>query len=176
MSTKQLTTRGKKAPPRSEPGRALSSRLGAGQGSGASASPVMKLWFSVEPFVSIVSRHVKVSDKARQAIMRDLTEVLGHAEVQLLTLTDALSGERPGQDGESDAVLTTEQAAQVAGVSRPFMVKLIDTGAVKLHQKVGNQRRVLRSAVVRWRADERSRQAKSLRRLAEDLDEEIFSS
>jgi len=61
-------------------------------------------------------------------------------------------------------------------VSRPFMAKLIDTGAVALHQKVGNQRRVLRSAVLRWRADERSRQAKALKRLGEGLDEEIFSS
>ena len=56
------------------------------------------------------------------------------------------------------------------------MANLIDSGAVELHQKVGNQRRVLRSAVVRWRADEQSRQAKSLKRLAKDLDEEIFSS
>ena len=108
--------------------------------------------------------------------MRDLAEVLGHADVQLLTSTDALVGERPQQVREADPVLTTEQAAQVVGVSRPFMAKLIDTGAVELHHKVGNQRRVLRSAVLRWRTDERSRQAKALKRLAEDLDEEITSS
>ncbi len=64
----------------------------------------------------------------------------------------------------------------MVGVSRAFMAKLIDSGAVELHQKVGNQRRVLRSVVARWQAAERSRQAKSLKRLAGDLDEEIFSS
>ena len=176
MSTKQLTTGPKRAPASSAPGRAPSSRGGVGLGSGVSALPVMKLSFSVEPFVSIVSRHVKVSEKARQGIVRDLAEVLGHADVQLLTSTDALIEERPQQVREADAVLTTEQAAQVVGVSRPFMAKLIDTGAVALHQKVGNQRRVLRSAVLRWRADERSRQAKALKRLGEGLDEEIFSS
>lgn len=141
----------------------------------SSALPVLKLSFSVEPFVSIVRRHVRVSEKARQAIERDLAEVLEHAGVQLLTASDALVGERAAQVQEADPVLTTEQAAKMVGVSRPFMAKLIDSGAVELHHKVGNQRRVLRSAVVRWRAEERSRQAKAMKRLAEDLDGEIFS-
>ena len=130
--------------------------------------PAIKLSFSVAPFVSIVERHVKVSEKARLAIARDLAEALGQADVQLLA-----ASERQSQD---DAILTTEQAARLAGVSRPFMVKLIDTGAVALHQKVGNQRRVLRSAVLRWQQAERTRQTQSLKRLAQDLDEEIFSS
>lgn len=56
------------------------------------------------------------------------------------------------------------------------MVKLIDSGVVELHHKVGNQRRVLRSAVASWQAGERTRQAKVLKRLSNDLDEEIFSS
>src|SRR3546814_8339619 len=56
------------------------------------------------------------------------------------------------------------------------MAKLIDSGVVEQHQKVGNQRRVLRSAVTRWQEAERSRQAKALQRLSKDLDEEIFSS
>lgn len=137
---------------------------------------VLKVSFSVEPLVSIVSRHVKVSGKARQAITRDLTEALRHADVQLLASSGSLIGERSDQAKKADPVLTTEQAAQLVCVSRPFMANLIDSGAVELHQKVGNQRRVLRSAVVRWRADEQSRQAKSLKRLAKDLDEEIFSS
>ena len=131
--------------------------------------PAIRLSFSVAPFVSIVERHVKVSEKARQAIARDLAEVLGHADVQWLSASER----QPPQD---DAILTTEQAARLAGVSRPYMVKLIDTGAVALHQKVGNQRRVLRSAVLRWQQAERARQTQSLKRLAQDLDEEIFSS
>lgn len=179
MRSKQLTARTNKAPAGSVPGRASPSRVNVGpkaKSGNGSALPVMKLSFSMAPFVSIVSRHVKVSAKARQAIERDLAEVLGHADVQLLTSTEALIGERPRQAREADPVLTTEQAAQLVGVSRPFMAKLIDSGAVELHQKVGNQRRVLRSAVARWRAGERARQASSLKRLAEDLDEEIFSS
>lgn len=138
------------------------------------ASPVVQLSFAVEPFVSIVQRHVKVSPKARQAIARDLAEALGRADVQLFS---AAASARMGSANEEapDAVLTTEQAAQLAGVSRPFMVKLIDSGAVELHQRVGNQRRVLRSAVEHWQESERKRQTKSLKRLAKDLDEEIFA-
>ena len=132
--------------------------------------PVVRLSLSVEPLVSIVQRHVKVSEKARRAIQHDLAELLGRADVQLLMDAGPVEGVAP------DTVLTTEQAAQLAGVSRPHMVKLIDSGMVELHQKVGNQRRVLRSAVERWQATERKRQAQALKRLVVDLDEEILAS
>lgn len=75
-----------------------------------------------------------------------------------------------------DPVLTTEQAAQLVGVSRPYMVKLIDSGAVALHMMAGNRRRVRRSAVICWHTAERTRQAKALKHLATDLDKEVFST
>jgi excisionase family DNA binding protein len=133
---------------------------------------MLKLSLAVEPLVSIVQRHVKVSEKARRAIARDLTQALGQADVQLLV--GGTTAAHPS--GSSDPVLTTEQAARLAGVSRPYMAHLIDTGAVALHKMVGKQRRVLRSAVSDWQQAERTRQAKSLKRLARDLDEEIFST
>lgn len=135
--------------------------------------PFVALSFSVEPFVSVVQRHVKLSKKARDAITHDLAEVLGRTNVQLIT------GDRthpaPVTD-EADPILTTEEAARLVNVSRPYMVKLIDSGAIALHQKVGNQRRVLRSVVMQWHAKERARQAKALKNLAEGLSEEIFAS
>jgi excisionase family DNA binding protein len=145
-------------------------------GRSASAEPVLRLSFSFEPLVSIIQRHVKVSEKARQAIARDLASALGQADVQLLAAMESAPGLPRPEEQSSDPVLTTEQAARLIGVSRPFMVRLIDSGAVALHQKVGNQRRVLRSAVLGWQQIERERQAKSLKRLAKDLDEEIFPS
>ncbi|OZI64534.1 helix-turn-helix domain-containing protein [Bordetella genomosp. 4] len=132
--------------------------------------PVFELSFDVEPVVSIVRRHVKLSKKADAAITHELVEMLGRATVQLRT------ADHKAKAQEDDPVLTTEQAAQLANVSRPYMAKLIDAGTVALHQKVGNQRRVLRSAVIRWQESERTRQAKALKRLSKDLDEEIFSS
>lgn len=141
----------------------------------ASRVPMVRLSLSVEPLVSIVERHVKVSEKARQAIQRDMAELLVHADVQL-QLEAASPAGRAASVPSADPVLTTEQAAQLAGVSRPYMAKLIDAGVVELHQKVGNQRRVLRSAVEHWQAVERKRQARALKRLAGDLDEEMLAS
>lgn len=136
----------------------------------ARALPVFELSFDVEPVVSIVRRHVKLSKEADAAITHELIEMLGSATVQLRTTDHKVAAHK------DDPVLTTEQAAQLAHVSRPYMAKLIDSGAVQLHQKVGNQRRVLRSAVIRWQEAEQSRQIKALKSLAKDLDEEIFSS
>ena len=138
--------------------------------------PLVKLSLAVEPLVHIISRHVKVSDKARHAIERDLADAFELAGVQLLTSISAPPAKHASAATESDSILSTEQAAQLVGVSRPYMVKLIESGAVELHQMVGNQRRVRRSAVLRWRANERARQAKALKRLAKDLDEELSTS
>jgi len=131
---------------------------------------MFELSFDVSPVISVIRRHVKLSKEADEAIRRDLVDVLNHAVVQL-RLT-----EQQTPACKDDQVLSTEKAAQLAGVSRPYMAKLIDAGVIELHQKVGNQRRVLRSAVLRWQAAERAQQARALKRLAEDLDEEIFSS
>ena len=123
---------------------------------------MMSFSVSLDPMLAIVESHVKLTPAVRQAIRNEWSAVARRAEVV-----------QPSPAAE--AILTTEQAAKEAGVSRPYMVKLIDAGDVELHQMVGNQRRVLSSAVQRWRANERLRQAKALAWLGEDLDEEIFS-
>ena len=111
-----------------------------------------------------------MSAAAKVALEQDLAETLQRAAVQLSTAPQ--TGREV--DDEQDDVLSTEQAAKLLGVSRPFVVKLIDSGVLEMHQRVGNQRRVLKSAALSWRADERARQAKALKRLADDLDGEIF--
>jgi len=129
---------------------------------------VVSFSVAIDPLVAIVGRHVKLSAQVRDAIRRDLAAAFEQPGV---TWRDERSAaELP------DPVLSTEDAAQLAGVSRPFMVKLIDAGRIELHQKVGNQRRVLRSAVLRWQVAERARQSRALRAVAQDLDEEIFGA
>lgn len=145
----------------------------AGRSESARSSSVVKLSLDVGPLVSIIQRHVKLSKKARAAIVHDLAEVLVHTDVQL---EGESANPRSAAVSAVDPVLTTEEAARLVGVSRPFIAKLIDSGEIELHQKVGNQRRVLRSAVTRWQKDERARQTRSLKHLSEDLDAEIFPS
>ncbi len=59
---------------------------------------------------------------------------------------------------EADAAITHE------------LIELLGRATVQLHQKVGNQRRVLRSAVTHWLEDARARQAKAPKRLSKALD------
>lgn len=106
------------------------------------------------------------------AIQRDLFDALQGADVALAASAES----RDVGQTQADTVLSTEQAAKLLGVSRPFVVRLIDDGAIDLHQRVGNQRRVLKSEVLAWQAAERVRQGTALKQLAGDLDDEIFGA
>jgi excisionase family DNA binding protein len=75
----------------------------------------------------------------------------------------------------ADTVLTTQEAADLVGVSRPYIVARIEAGDIPLHQQVGNQRRVLKSAVLTWHRQEQTRRRKALGQLGADLDAEIFA-
>jgi len=56
-------------------------------------------------------------------------------------------------------VITTQGAADILGMSRPFFIKLLDTG-VMAHHRVGNQRRVyLRDVLQYAHKREQERQA-----------------
>jgi len=76
---------------------------------------------------------------------------------------------------EADAVLSTQAAADLVGVSRPYLGARIEAGDIPLHQQVGKQRRVLKSAVLAWSRRQQTRRQKALARLGADLDSEIFA-
>ena len=99
----------------------------------------------------------------------------GAAQEQALEALRQAFSRRFAPAPDPDPVLTTEEAARLVGVSRPYMVKLIDSGAVALHMMAGNRRRVRRSAVVRWHEAERAQQAHALKRRAADRKPEILS-
>lgn len=64
-------------------------------------------------------------------------------------------------------VITTQRAADILGMSRPFFIKLLDSGAMP-HHRVGNQRRVyLRDVLAYGKKRDRERLA-ALDRLARD--------
>lgn len=100
-----------------------------------------------------------------------------------ITLTPALSGllmELLRHIGKGDAVtlvpvskmLTTQQAADILNVSRPFLVSLLDKGAIE-YSLVGRHRRIQADDIFKYKKERGVRRSKALADLAE-LDAEYL--
>jgi excisionase family DNA binding protein len=71
----------------------------------------------------------------------------------------------------NDALLTTQDAADLLHVSRPFLIKLLEREKVGI-QKVGNRRKISFEAIKQLKAKLQSDSEQALRNLAE-LDREL---
>jgi excisionase family DNA binding protein len=116
----------------------------------------------------VVRRHAHPSPSATKLIRRDRLHLLQNSALALATKTSR-------RVADTDPVLSTQEAAELVGGSRPIIAALIAAGEILLHQQAGNQRRVLRSAVLAWYRRERTRRRRALGLLGADLDTEVFA-
>lgn len=137
-----------------------------------SIAPALSVNIDIDPLVEVVRRHVKLTPQATRLIKGDFARLFQHPEVSSSTRKASAPSSAPA----TDPVLSTQQAADLVGVSRPYIVARIEAGDIPLHHQVGNQRRVLKSAVMAWHREEQTRRRKALGQLGADLDNEIFAS
>lgn len=130
----------------------------------------LKVTVAVDPLMDVVRRHARVSPRVAKLIEGDFMRLF---ESPTIETAPTLDKAKPTAD--IDPVLSTQEAADLLSVSRPYIVARVEAGDIPLHQQVGNQRRVLRSAVLAWQRGEQARRRRALGQLGADLDSEIFA-
>ena len=136
----------------------------------APAHATLTVRIDIDPLVDVVRRHVKLSARATRLIEGDFARMFRNP-----TLQGGTQRRVADRSARTDPVLTTQEAADLVGVSRPYIVARIEAGDIALHQQVGNQRRVLKSSVEAWHRREQARRRRAIGKLGDDLDGEIFA-
>ena len=67
---------------------------------------------------------------------------------------------------EDDEAMTTQEAADLINVSRPHLVKLLETGEIPQLPKVGTHRRIARAAVLKYKRARDAGRESALKELA----------
>jgi excisionase family DNA binding protein len=125
-------------------------------------------------------RKILASQAAGGARLRVLGDDKKPSEIALGPALSSLLMDLLRHVGSGDAVtlvplskmLTTQQAADILNVSRPFLVSLLETGQIE-HIMVGRHRRIKADKLFAYKRARDERRAKALSDLAE-LDAEHF--
>jgi excisionase family DNA binding protein len=67
---------------------------------------------------------------------------------------------------EDDDAMTTQEAADLLNVSRPHLVKLLETGQIPQLPRAGRHRRVARTAVLKYKRGQQAQRESALKELA----------
>lgn len=100
---------------------------------------------------------VPVSDRARRILVELLAELAAGRSVDIVPVAD---------------VLTTSEAADLLGVSRPTLVKMLNDGLIA-YERPGVHRRVSRAALDAYIASRPGRRAAALEELADTFAPDI---
>jgi len=89
----------------------------------------------------------------------------------LVQVVEALAAGKAVTVSPQEPQLTTQQAADLLGVSRPTVVRMIESGELAAERN-GNRRRLLLSDVLAYRERRRARQYAMLAATSVDIDDE----
>ena len=107
-------------------------------------------------YLNIENKTIEIPESAVKLLLEIINQI---AEGNALTLIPEHTN------------LTTQEAADLLNVSRPFFVKLLESGEIPF-QKVGNRRRILIDDVLKYKEKTHQERAKILQKLvdqAQDL-------
>lgn len=115
------------------------------------------------------------ADQLRAALERALSELDDDAAAQvptvraaMLTLMEVLESSEEAVVMPADALLGTQEAAALLGVSRMTVVRLVDRGELAVDH-AGTHRRIRAGEIARYRAETSSRRRAALDELAHDI-------
>lgn len=109
-----------------------------------------------------------VDDSENQLVIGGRRTVLSPEVAQILgELVSALEAGRTIEIRTVDEYLSTQEVAEILGISRPSVVRLLDKGLLEYDQPAGVHRRVSRSALMRYREAVATERRAALQELAE---------
>lgn len=98
----------------------------------------------------------------------DGAQIPGSARATLFRVVEVLEASRGAVVFPADAFVTTQQAAEMLGVSRMTVVRLIDRGLLEA-ESAGVHRRIAAAELERYRAASSAHRRAALRELADDV-------
>lgn len=116
---------------------------------------------SARALISVIRR--RSVGKSSPEDLSDLVDSLTGAIVQSAELLLAGKHVRVIEDDEA---VTTQTAADILNVSRPHLVKLLETGKIPQLPKVGRHRRIARAAVLKYKRTRDAQRESALTELA----------
>jgi excisionase family DNA binding protein len=112
--------------------------------------------------------HVQINAVGREVTTFDLPPVVTRLLMDILKETEA---GKAVSVVPVDAEVTTQQAAAILNVSRPYLVGMIDKGVLPARM-VGNQRRLPLQDILAYKADNRAKRRETLRQMTA-LDQQL---
>ncbi|MBM3553487.1 MAG: helix-turn-helix domain-containing protein [Alphaproteobacteria bacterium] len=106
--------------------------------------------------------HVQINAPGRKAMPLDLPPIVTRL---LMNILDETAAGNAVSLATTDAEITTQEAAAILNVSRPYLVGMVDKGILPARM-VGNQRRLPLQDVLAYKADNRARRRAALADLA----------